>query len=122
MAKKDELQAKARELGVDDSGTVAELEERIAAADAAQTVADDRKVTGDPDGFANAPGQGADGDAYEVTPHSGFDPANVIDNPVANDRRQDGARASKRGVYLDRDGRRRVVAAGDRIPDGWKAE
>lgn len=132
MAKKADLQDRARELGLDEEGTVPELEARIAAAEGqddapaepAPNDGHDRKATGDPAGFAQAPGQGADARPFEVVPETdppraGFDPAKVIDNPVANDRRQEGERAPERGVYLDRDQRRRVVAAGDRIPDGW---
>lgn len=129
MAKKADLQDRARELGIDDEGTVPELEARIAAAEQDDAPAepapnDDRKATGDPAGFVQAPGQGADPRPFEVVeetdpPRAGFDPAKVIDNPVRNDRRQDGERAPERGVYLDREQRRRVVAAGDRIPDGW---
>jgi hypothetical protein len=43
-----------------------------------------------------------------------------IDLPHAR-AQKDGRRASVRGVYQDRAGDRRVVGAGDVIPDGWTA-
>lgn len=42
-----------------------------------------------------------------------------IDSPTRRNVDPDAKRAESRGIYEDREGTRRVVAAGDAIPEGW---
>jgi hypothetical protein len=44
---------------------------------------------------------------------------NVIDSPARPNRKPGASRASVRGVYADREGKERIVGAGDVIPRGW---
>lgn len=50
-------------------------------------------------------------------------PKNVVGVPVVTTPAADAPRAESRGVYIDgQTGRRRIVAAGDVVPEGWERE
>jgi hypothetical protein len=92
----DELRARAAELDV--AGRSKMNREQLVEAIAAAETAGDTPAETDPP----AP------------------PANVIDSPVKRVTDRNAKKAPERGIYLDGNGRRRVVAAGAAIPPGWE--
>lgn len=80
-----------------------------------------RRRTTSPHPDEGAPGAADDDEVRErdAARTGGRAGVNIIDVPARPPVNSDAPRAQSRGVYRDGNGDRRIVAAGDVIPDGW---